>query len=76
MPAVEGTLNVLRSCSKVPSLRRVVVTSSIAAVTMNRSPKGPDALVDETWFSDPAFCEEIKVLSLDFFFSVDMLTFF
>ncbi|KAL8500850.1 hypothetical protein ACS0TY_020437 [Phlomoides rotata] len=60
-PAVEGTLNVLRSCSKVPSLRRVVVTSSIAAVTMNRNPKGPDVVVDETWFSDPAFCEENKM---------------
>ncbi|KAL8496073.1 hypothetical protein ACS0TY_019975 [Phlomoides rotata] len=60
-PAVEGTLNVLRSCSKVPSLRRVVVTSSIAAVTMNRNPKGPNVVVDETWFSDPAFCEENKM---------------
>ncbi|KAL8527140.1 hypothetical protein ACS0TY_005132 [Phlomoides rotata] len=40
--AVEGTLNALRSCGKVPS--RVVVTSSIATVTMNRNPKGPDVV--------------------------------
>ncbi|XP_073129205.1 phenylacetaldehyde reductase-like [Henckelia pumila] len=59
-PAVKGTLNVLKSCSKEPSVRRVVVTSSIVAVMFNRRPQGPDARVDETWFSDPVFCEEIK----------------
>ncbi|XP_073129256.1 phenylacetaldehyde reductase-like [Henckelia pumila] len=59
-PAVNGTLNVLISCSKEPSVRRVVLTSSIAAVVFNPSPKGPDVIVDETWFSDPVFCEEIK----------------
>ncbi|KAM1458112.1 hypothetical protein ACFX13_036067 [Malus domestica] len=31
-PPVEGTLNVSRSCTKNPSLRRVVLTSSSAAV--------------------------------------------
>ncbi|XP_075489053.1 phenylacetaldehyde reductase-like isoform X1 [Primulina tabacum] len=59
-PAVKGTLNVLKSCSKEPSMKRVVVTSSIVAVMFNRRPQGPDAVVDETWFSDPVFCEEIK----------------
>ncbi|KAI3464157.1 hypothetical protein Pfo_020820 [Paulownia fortunei] len=60
-PAVKGTLNVLRSCSKVPSVRRVVVTSSIVSVLCNRSAKGPDVLVDETWFADAVFCEEAKL---------------
>ncbi|XP_051122439.1 phenylacetaldehyde reductase-like isoform X2 [Andrographis paniculata] len=59
-PAVEGTLNVLKSCSKVASIRRVVLTSSIAALTTNRKPKGAGVLVDEAWFSDPEYCKEIK----------------
>ncbi|KAL0397348.1 UNVERIFIED_CONTAM: Tetraketide alpha-pyrone reductase 1 [Sesamum calycinum] len=59
-PAVKGTLNILRSCSKVTSVRRVVVTSSMASVSFNDKPKGPDVVIDETWFSDPAFCEETE----------------
>ncbi|XP_075476270.1 phenylacetaldehyde reductase-like isoform X2 [Primulina tabacum] len=58
--AVKGTLNVLKSCSKVPSVRRVVLTSSLAAVMFNRSLKDPNVIIDEKWFSDPVFCEEIK----------------
>ncbi|XP_042979675.1 phenylacetaldehyde reductase-like isoform X2 [Carya illinoinensis] len=60
-PAVKGTLNVLRSCAKVSSVKRVVITSSMAAVVYNGKPHTPDVLVDETWFSDPAFCEESKL---------------
>ncbi|XP_011078732.1 tetraketide alpha-pyrone reductase 1-like [Sesamum indicum] len=60
-PAVKGTLNILRSCSKVTSVKRVVVTSSTASLVFNRKTKGPDVLIDETWFSDPDFCEENKL---------------
>ncbi|XP_051118066.1 phenylacetaldehyde reductase-like isoform X2 [Andrographis paniculata] len=59
-PAVKGTLNVLQSCRKAPSVRRVVLTSSVAALSYNRNPKGADVLVDETWFSDPEYCREIE----------------
>ncbi|KAG8646263.1 phenylacetaldehyde reductase [Manihot esculenta] len=59
-PAVKGTLNVLKSCSKAPSIKRVVVTSSMAAVMFNEKPLSPDVVVDETWFSDRAFCEQHK----------------
>ncbi|GMI65959.1 hypothetical protein like AT5G19440 [Hibiscus trionum] len=57
-PAVKGTLNVLRSCAKAVSMKRVIVTSSIAAMVYNGRPLGPDVVVDETWFSDPAFCQK------------------
>ncbi|OWM78397.1 cinnamoyl-CoA reductase 1-like isoform X2 [Punica granatum] len=60
-PAVKGTLNVLSSCVKTPTVRRVVVTSSIVSVAYNGKPLTSDVVVDETWFSDPAFCEESKL---------------
>ncbi|PKA55173.1 Cinnamoyl-CoA reductase 1 [Apostasia shenzhenica] len=59
-PAVKGTLNVLSSCSKTPSVKRVVITSSMAAVIYNRRSRTPDVVVDESWFSDPDFCKEDK----------------
>ncbi|EEF48916.1 phenylacetaldehyde reductase [Ricinus communis] len=60
-PAVKGTLNVLNSCAKTPSVKRVVLTSSIAAVAYNGKPRTPEVVVDETWFSDPDFCRESKL---------------
>lgn len=60
-PALKGTLNVLGSCSKASSVKRVVVTSSIAAVAFNGRPKTPETVVDETWFSDPDFCKEMQL---------------
>ncbi|XP_024022045.1 cinnamoyl-CoA reductase 1-like isoform X2 [Morus notabilis] len=57
----KGTLNVLRSCTKVPSLKRVVLTSSMASVSFNIRPLAPDVIIDETWFSDHVFCEESKL---------------
>ena len=58
---MKGTLNVLRSCAKVPSIKRVIITSSMASVTLNGKPLIPDVVVDETWFSDRVTCEELKV---------------
>ncbi|KAJ0094101.1 hypothetical protein Patl1_17138 [Pistacia atlantica] len=60
-PAVKGTLNVLRSCAKVPSIKRVIATSSMAAVAFIGKPLAPDVIVDETWFSGPSFCEKSKL---------------
>lgn len=59
-PAVKGTINVLRSCVSVRSIKRVILTSSMTAVVHNREAK--DGVVfDESWFSDPSYCEERKL---------------
>ena len=63
-PALKGTLNVLKSCVKSPTLKRVVLTSSIAAVSFNYRPKTPDVVVDETWYSDPEYCKENGVCAV------------
>ncbi|KAI8526177.1 hypothetical protein RHMOL_Rhmol13G0288700 [Rhododendron molle] len=60
-PALKGTLNVLESCAKSPSVKRVVLTSSIAAVVHNGRPRTPEVVVDETWFSDPELCKQHKL---------------
>uniref|UniRef100_A0A6N2LD34 NAD-dependent epimerase/dehydratase domain-containing protein n=1 Tax=Salix viminalis TaxID=40686 RepID=A0A6N2LD34_SALVM len=59
-PALKGTLNVLRSCAKVHSIRRVVLTSSLAACIYSGKPLNHDVVIDETWHSDPAICKELK----------------
>ncbi|KAL3752149.1 hypothetical protein ACJRO7_012898 [Eucalyptus globulus] len=57
-PAVKGTLNVLKSCSKTPSVQRVVLTSSMAAAEHDGTPLTPDVEVKEDWFSDPDLLRE------------------
>lgn len=56
-PAVNGTLNVLGTCARIPSIKRVVLTSSMAAVLLTGRPLTPETVVDETWFSVPEVCE-------------------
>ncbi|KAK8582132.1 hypothetical protein V6N12_072327 [Hibiscus sabdariffa] len=60
-PAVKGTLNVLNSCANTSSVKRVILTSSIAAVTYTGKPRTPDVVVDESWFTDPEYCKSLKL---------------
>ncbi|GLT73578.1 hypothetical protein SLA2020_454260 [Shorea laevis] len=59
-PAIEGTLNVLRSCKKNPSLRRVVLTSSSSTVRA-RDDFDPNVPFDETSWSSVELCERLQI---------------
>ncbi|CAL4907150.1 unnamed protein product [Urochloa decumbens] len=60
VPAVNGTLNVLRSCKKNPFLKRVVLTSSSSAVRI-RDDVEPNISLDETSWSSVPLCEKKKL---------------
>ncbi|KAH7287768.1 hypothetical protein KP509_32G073400 [Ceratopteris richardii] len=51
IPAVKGTLNVLKSCAKSSSVKRVVVTSSSAAVRFRDDIQPYEALDESKWTS-------------------------
>ena len=55
--AIKGTINILSSCAKNYSVKRVIVTSSIVTFAYNGKPRTLEVVVDETWFSDTEFCK-------------------
>ncbi|XP_039008615.1 tetraketide alpha-pyrone reductase 1-like [Hibiscus syriacus] len=59
-PAVKGTVNVLRSCKKNPSLRRVVLTSSSSTVRA-RDDFDYKIPLDESSWSSIQLCEALQV---------------
>ncbi|KAG6554162.1 hypothetical protein Mapa_004078 [Marchantia paleacea] len=62
-PAVKGTLNVLKSAAKTKTVKRVVYTSSTAAVYYSDRfvNKSEDDVVDESWWTDPDFCRKAEM---------------
>ena len=62
-PASRGTINVLRSCVRAGTVRRVVFTSSVTAVVWTGDADKEDGhlAVDERCWSDLAFCRKFKV---------------
>lgn len=60
-PAVKGTINVLSSCAEVPTIKRVVITSSMASVAFNGKTLTPDVTLDESWFSHPVLSEVVPI---------------
>ncbi|MBA0742979.1 hypothetical protein Gogos_005704, partial [Gossypium gossypioides] len=63
-PAVKGTLNVLGSCKKNPSLRRVVLTSSSSTVRA-RDDFDYKIPLDESSWSSLELCETLQILKME-----------
>lgn len=59
IPAVKGTKNVLESCVKAKTVKRVVLTSSAAAVSLNQL-TGTGHVVNEECWSDVEFLASEK----------------
>ncbi|BFI41808.1 hypothetical protein AXG93_3791s1100 [Marchantia polymorpha subsp. ruderalis] len=56
-PALQGTLTVLEAAKSYKSVKRVVVTSSTAAMFESEACReNGNAVIDETWWSDEEYC--------------------
>ncbi|RWW10954.1 hypothetical protein BHE74_00025501, partial [Ensete ventricosum] len=62
-PAIEGTKNVLKSCSKASSVRRVVLTSSCSSIRYRYDATLVSPLNESHW-SDLEYCKRYNVRSL------------
>ncbi|XP_024993445.1 tetraketide alpha-pyrone reductase 1 [Cynara cardunculus var. scolymus] len=60
-PAIDGTLNVLSSCKKNPSLRRVVFTSSSSTLRVRDDFDPKKVTIDESSWSSVEFCERLNI---------------
>lgn len=59
-PAVKGTLNVLKSCSRSPSVKRVVLTSSCSSIRHDYN-NTQHSLLNETYWSNPEYCKQYNL---------------
>jgi len=60
-PALKGSMNVLRACTKSPSVKRVVMTSSCSAIRYDYNRSETDPPLDETVWSNIEYCREYKL---------------
>ncbi|KAH7836459.1 hypothetical protein Vadar_001588 [Vaccinium darrowii] len=58
-PAIQGVQNVLKACAKAGTVKRVVLTSSAAAVTINTL-NGTGIVMDESHWTDVEFLSSAK----------------
>ena len=74
-PAIQGVVNVMKACTRAKSVKRVILTSSAAAVTINQL-DGTGLVVDEKNWTDIEFLTSAKpptwVISPFFFLVIQM----
>ncbi|KAK4271385.1 hypothetical protein QN277_020087 [Acacia crassicarpa] len=58
-PAIQGVLNILRACSRAKAVKRVILTSSAAAVSINAL-EGTGFVMDENNWTDVDFLSTAK----------------
>lgn len=58
-PAILGVHNVLKACVKAKTVKRVILTSSAAAVSINEL-NGTDLVMDESHWTDVEFLSTAK----------------
>lgn len=65
-PTIEGMLNIMRSCLKAKTVRRIVFTSSAGTVNVEEHQKSE---YDEECWSDMEFCRRVKMTGWMYFVS-------
>jgi len=68
-PAVNGTLNVLGSCGKTKSVKRVVFTSSSGALHFTDDHEQAGKVYDETCWTNVDICRRVKMTGWMYFVS-------
>ncbi len=58
-PAIQGVVNVLKACAKAGTVKRVILTSSAAAVSINKL-NGTGLVMDESHWTDAEFLSSAK----------------
>ncbi|KAJ0985883.1 hypothetical protein J5N97_004239 [Dioscorea zingiberensis] len=65
-PTIEGVVNLLKSCIKAKTVRRVVYTSTAGTVNMQPTRK---SVYDETSWTDVEFCKTVKMTAWTYFYA-------